>query len=69
MGTITVKIKNRKKLQHFLDLINDLDYVEVLPEKSNHKKLKEADLFSIVGMWEGRDISLQDIRDKAWRRK
>jgi len=29
MGTIKVKIKDRKKLRQFLDLLNDLDYVEV----------------------------------------
>jgi hypothetical protein len=69
MGTITVKIKNRKKLQNFLDIINELDYVEVLPEKSNRSNKKEkGDFFSVAGMWENRDISLQIIREKAWRR-
>lgn len=69
MGTIKVKIKDRKKLRQFLDLLNDLDYVEVLTENSSRKESKEGDLFSIAGMWENRDISLQEIRDKAWRRK
>lgn len=68
MGTIKVKIKDRQKLQHFLDLIKELDYAEVLTEKSNRRTKKEGDLFSLVGMWENRDISLQEIREKAWRR-
>ena len=72
METVTLKIKNKSKFQHFLTFIKDLDYVEVLkkePVKKKKKTAEENDFFALAGMWENRDISAEDLRSKAWPKR
>ena len=72
METVTLKIKNKSKFQHFLTFIKDLDYVEVLrkePVKKKKSTTAENDFFALAGMWENRDISAEDLRSKAWPKK
>jgi len=67
-----IKIKDAEKAIIVLNLLKELPFVEI--EKSEDEKTgksvkrgKEnvADLF---GLWEGRKVSLSDIRKKAWTR-
>lgn len=76
MGTITLKIKNKKKLNHFLAFIKDLDFVEVLQDsqsaKQKTKHVEEEnsdDFFALAGIWENRDIDADDLRAKAWPKR
>lgn len=72
METVTLKIKNKSKFQHFLNYIKDLDYVEVLrkePTKKKESTAAEDDFFSLAGMWENRDISAEELRAKAWPKR
>ncbi|MCK5103137.1 MAG: hypothetical protein KAR17_09985 [Cyclobacteriaceae bacterium] len=72
METVTLKIKNKSKFQHFLTFIKDLDYVEVLkkePVKKKKNTAEENDFFALAGMWENRDISAEDLRSKAWPKR
>lgn len=73
MDTITLKIKNREKLDHFLAFIKDLDFVEVLSDNAEKKISKEKkskdDFFSLAGIWENRDIDAEQLRAKAWPKK
>lgn len=65
METITLKIKNETKFQHFLNFIKDVDYVEVIA--SNKKEsVSGDDFFALTGMWEERDITTEKLRVKAW---
>jgi hypothetical protein len=68
MKTVTLKIKDKSKFQHFLTFIEDLDYIEVLKQKSDTKKsaTSEDNFFALAGMWKNRDISAEDLRSKAW---
>ena len=68
METLTLKIKNKRKIHQFLKFIKDLDYVEVLKSSPtiNLKSGAEEDFFSITGMWENREISTESLRKKAW---
>ena len=38
-------------------------------DNSENEKEVKAEMSKIFGLWEGRDISLEKLRDKAWRRK
>ncbi len=38
------------------------------PEKSNNKNNKESSLFDMTGIWENSDITLEKMREKAWKR-
>jgi len=72
METVTLKIKNKSKFQHFLTFIKDLDYVEVLRKESVKEKEDddgENDFFALTGMWKDRDISAKDLRTKAWPKR
>ncbi len=72
METVTLKIKNKNKYQHFIKFIKDLDYVEVLDknkvieEKDNGN---ESDFFALSGMWKDRGVSAESIRSKVWPKR
>ena len=38
------------------------------PDRFNSKKNKESSLFDMTGIWENSDITLEKIREKAWKR-
>jgi len=57
---IVVEVEN-KKVKQFIDLLQSLDYVEV-------KNVKEKDFKKFAGMWKSRNISLETIREKAWKK-
>ncbi len=73
MDTITLKIKNKRKLNHFLAFLKDLDFVEVLQDplsvERNEAATDEDNFFALAGMWEDRDITAEELREKAWPRK
>ncbi|SEL83704.1 hypothetical protein [Parapedobacter koreensis] len=73
MDTITLKIKNKKKLNHLLAFLKDLDFVEVLQSapdlEQDEKTTSKGDFFALAGMWEGRDITAEELRAKAWPKK
>ena len=61
------------KLQTFLAFIKDLNYVEVIATSSSDEAIKPPseetpsdDFIALAGMWEGKDISAEEIRSKAW---
>lgn len=81
METITIKIKGKENLPFFLDLMRNLHFVsevELEDKKSadpltvNDAPIKWAqqtpDIHDFFGIWKGRDISLSDLRRKAWKR-
>jgi hypothetical protein len=72
MHVLNIKIKDEDKASIILNLLKELPFVEIeggmekVPEKVTGKgRGSLADLF---GIWEHRNISLKDIREKAWSR-
>ncbi len=51
-----------------LRLLQSIDGVKVNQTRSSHIPDPAASLRSLAGIWKDRDISLQEIRDKAWKR-
>lgn len=71
MEQITLRIKDKKKAQTLLDFLKSLDFIDSVSEKdlSVEKTVNEngeKDFFSMAGLWAGRDITLQSIREQAW---
>ena len=71
MEQITIRIKDRKRAQKLLDFLKSLDFIESISEKTlsteeNSGANGEEDFFALAGLWAGRDISLQSIREQAW---
>jgi hypothetical protein len=78
MPELTVKYKSAKALKALQDLAKTFDIVIETPEKngSSHEKeratnlpitfAKHPDLKALAGIWEGRDVTLEQLRKEAW---
>jgi hypothetical protein len=71
MEQITIRIKDKKKAQTLINFLKSLDFIESVSEKDFSVEDKaladdEKDFFALAGLWAGRDISLQSIREQAW---
>ena len=71
MKQVTLNVADNK-LQTFLTFIEDLNYIEVVEASDTSTKppAEETshpdDFMSLAGMWEDRDISVEELRAKAW---
>ncbi|MEM9834614.1 MAG: hypothetical protein AAF944_28575 [Bacteroidota bacterium] len=68
MKEVTLRIAEHK-LSTFLAFIQDLDYVEISKNETSSENAdgqKSDDFFELVGIWEDRDISAEELRQKAW---
>jgi hypothetical protein len=72
MATLNIKIKDNEKADIVLQLLRELPFVEIdgdikkqAGKSSGKRKGKLEDLF---GIWENRNISLSNLREKAWNR-
>ena len=63
---ITVTDARTKKL--VIRLLHSIDGVEITERGKGHNSDPAVSLKSLAGIWKGRDISLQELRDKAWKR-
>jgi hypothetical protein len=67
MEKITLTIKDDRKKGFFLELLKQLDFIEVQTVKE--EKTKKYDFFASAGLWKGRDINANQLREQAWKRK
>ncbi len=81
MDTITVKIEGHENVSFFINLIEKLNFIKEI--RVNNKKKKEfkkkenppiewsegnPSIDDFSGIWADNPVTLQEIRDKAWRR-
>jgi len=71
MEQITIRIKDKEKAQSLLEFLKSLDYIESISEsdlsvKTSSDEKQEKDFLELAGLWNGRDISLKTIRERAW---
>ncbi len=71
MERIVIQVKDKQKTQALVDFLHTLDYVETIPNPmtsvaGNKAQIHDDDFFSLAGLWSGRDINLDTIRQKAW---
>lgn len=72
---ITINIKNKKALS-ILKSLEDINFIEVegrdaiisTGKKDKHQTGKD-DFFELQGLWKNRDVDIDIIRNKAWKRK
>jgi len=68
---ITLDIKNESMKDSFLNFIKTLDYIDIKNDNKENTKVSvdNKDKFiQFAGMWENNDISLESIRENAWKR-
>ena len=71
MNRVLINIKDAEKTDILLSLLKELPFVEIENSREIRRKRKGKGIskFSnIFGIWENRDITLSDIRKKAWER-
>ncbi len=66
MSRISLTIKDESKLEFIRELISQFDFVEITEAKK--KQTKKNSFFDSAGIWENRDISVESIRELAWKR-
>jgi hypothetical protein len=63
---ITVPDTHTKNL--VIRLLHSIEGVKIQEPRSSHTSDPGASLKSLAGIWKDRDISLQELREKAWKR-
>ncbi|MBW6481390.1 MAG: hypothetical protein K0B37_18345 [Bacteroidales bacterium] len=74
METIEIKISDRKNLGFLIELLSKFNFVEEIKTKDSsaetviRKKKGKASISDFAGLWEDNPRSLDEIREKAWKR-
>jgi hypothetical protein len=74
MEQILISIKNKEKAKLLLELLKSLDFVEeveshIQADEINNSVAASEDFFALAGLWSGREITLDSLRQKAWPRQ
>jgi hypothetical protein len=71
MEQITIQVKNKQKAQALINFLKAMDFIEEvtasdLSALTPKGRTNEKDFFALAGLWAGRDVTLDAIRQKAW---
>jgi len=71
MEQITIQVKNKQKAQALINFLKAMDFIEdvTASDLSTLKpkaKINDKEFFALAGLWAGRDVTLDSIRQKAW---
>ncbi len=76
MEHIVVQVRDKEKAKVLLELLAALDFVESVRTSETEEigagstTLEEAfDFFSLAGLWQDREVSVESIRQRAWPRQ
>ena len=64
---IVIDVSNEKKAKHLIDILKDIPYVKDIKVETEKEK-KKPDFKSVFGIWKDREITIEKIRKKAWRK-
>ena len=69
MSQLLIKLNDDQKIKILSDFLASLPFVSSVKvtEDEDLDKGNEDGFFAAAGMWQGRNITQQSIRDKAWR--
>ncbi len=67
MGSLHITTKDEHTKDLLIDLLHTMHGVEVRETKTATRN-PSVSFQQLCGIWKNRDTSLDDIRDKAWRR-
>ena len=68
MEKLNITVNDTHTKNVVIRLLQSIDGVKVNQTRSNQTLDPAASLRSLAGIWKDRDISLQEIREKAWKR-
>ncbi len=62
---IVINVVSEEKAKHLIEILKDISYVKDIKVESEKNKGK-PDFESVFGIWKDRDITIENIRKKAW---
>lgn len=72
MTRLHIRIRDDDKVAIVLNLLRELPFVEIeqsgVKESGKSAEKEKKSFGDLFGLWEGREVSLSDIRKKAWAR-
>ncbi|MDQ1264876.1 MAG: hypothetical protein QG635_25 [Bacteroidota bacterium] len=80
MESLTIFLKSEKEKLFLIELLKNLKIstqIEKLSKENIHNKINEPEIMNnadkpriedFAGIWENREITLEKIREKAWKR-
>lgn len=73
MEQMLIQVKDQNKFKMLFELLmalNFVDSVQTIPQTEvPETEVEPMDFFSMAGLWEGREVTLASIRQKAWPRQ
>ena len=69
MDQILINIKDKSKAHIVVGLLKELSFVEFRELGKANRIGKTSDFRKLYGIWKGREVKLDDLRQKAWQRK
>ena len=66
MEKITLTIKDKKKKDFLIELLEQLDFIEL--ESVSRKKNSRHNFFASAGLWSRKKIDAKQLREQAWKR-
>ncbi len=69
MDKILISIKDKSKAHIVVSLLKELPFIELRELGKANKLRKASDFRELFGIWKGREITLDDLRRKAWQRE
>jgi len=68
MQRIVINVKDDKKINALVSFLNEINFIDVEKEKKGKSLTsRQGNFRKLFGIWRTREISLADIRKKAWR--
>ena len=70
MEQITIHVKNKQKAQALIKFLKALDFIEEVTAReipsTQPSGASAKEFFALAGLWAGRNVTLDSIRQKAW---
>ena len=68
MQRIVINVKDDKKINALVSFLSEINFIDVEKEKKRKSAAsRKGDLRKLFGIWSAREITITDIRKKAWR--
>ncbi len=67
MSKLIIDIKDKSKEKTFIDFLKSIPFITV-QEKSKTGIKSKKEFRKLFGIWMGRDVSQDALRDRAWNR-
>jgi len=68
MEKLQVTIHDAQTKNMVIRLLHSIEGIEIIDTHRSRKGNPSASLHSLAGIWKDRNISLDELRNKAWKR-